>query len=59
MRQEYVIVNLNLQQPGVHSDPPPSLSPLKKQTKKGPNFHIYKENKIKDKVVIPLLKLSR
>ena len=58
MCQENMIVNLNIRRTRGALGPPPS--PLKKkQPKKGPNFRISKENKIKVKVVIPLLKLSR
>ena len=55
MSWEYAIVNQYITRTRGASGTPP---PKKKEKKKEPNFHINKENKIKDKTVIQLLKLN-
>ena len=59
MSWEYAIVNQYITRTrGASGTPPPLPPPKKKEKKKEPNFHINKENKIKDKIVIQLLKLN-
>ena len=56
MSTEYAIVNQYIRRTRDASGHQPH-SPYTHQRKE-PNFHIDKENKTKDKIVIPLLKLN-
>ena len=59
MSREYAIVNQYITRTrGASGTTPPPPTPPPPEKKKEPNFNINKENKIKDKIVIPLLKLN-